>query len=217
MVFSNLLGVSLASLIYSVIGMAVIEDRTTDEVAKIKKEAARIVTKGWIPSHFMIDKSLAEKNAIQQGIGTTHSNSALCLFQVTVWPGAIIRVCQFHIIQAIVRWVEERGRGESGKSSKKTGKRPKKAGDGGKLSLPTKAMKDVLEAFRWAQRCRNTADDRWAHAQTVFESNLQWICQSYNCAESLNTITKYFRDNWWSEEWRGKLITITRSLLLLIK
>ena len=216
MVFSNLPGFHSASLIYGVIGTAVIKDRTTDEVAKIKKEAARIVTKGWIPSHFMIDKSLAEKNAIQQGIRTTHLNSALCLSQVTVWPGTIIRVCQFHIIQAIVRWVEERGRGESGKSLKKTGKRPKKAGDGGKLSLPTKAMKDVLEAFRWAQRCRNTADDRWAQAQTVFESNLQRICQSYNCAESLNTITKYFRDNWWCEEWRGKLTT-TCSLSLLIR
>jgi hypothetical protein len=212
-VFSNLPGVSLASLIYGVIGTAVIEDRTTDEVAKIKKEAARIVMKGWIPSHFMIDKSLAEKNAIQKGIGTTHSNSALRLSHVTVWPGAIIRVCQFHIIQAIVRWVEERGRGESGKLSKKTGKRPKKAGDGGKLSLPTKAMKEVLEAFRWA-RCRDTADDRWAQAQTVFESNLQRICQSYNCAESLNTITKYFRDNWWCEEWRGKLITVCSLSLL---
>ncbi|KIM71459.1 hypothetical protein PILCRDRAFT_17058 [Piloderma croceum F 1598] len=66
-------------------GTAVIEDRTADEVAKIKKEAAHIMTKGWIPSHFMIDKSLTEKNAIQR-----------------VWPGAIIRVCQFHIIQAII-------------------------------------------------------------------------------------------------------------------
>ena len=217
MVFNNLLGVSLASLIYGIIGMVVIQDRTTDEVVKTKKEAARIATKGWIPSHFMIDKSLAEKNAIQQGIGTTHLNSALCSSQVTVWPGAIIRVCQFHIIQAIVRWVEERGRGESGKSSKKTGKYPKKAGDGGKLSLSTKAMKEVLEAFRWAQRSRNTADDRWVQAQIVFESNLQRICRSYNYAESLNAITKYFRDNWWCGEWRGKLITTSCSLSLLIE
>ncbi len=194
-VFSNLPSGSLASLICGVVGMAVIQDRTTNEVAKIKKEAAGIVMKGWIPSHFMIDKSLAEKNAIQRGIGATLSNSALCLSQVTVWPGAIIRVCQFHIIQAIIRWVEERGHGESGKLSKKTGKRPKKAGDGGKLSLPTKAMKEVLETFRWAQRCRNTTDDRWAQAQIVFESNLQRICQSHNYANSLNVITKYFRDN----------------------
>jgi len=90
-VFSNLPSVSLASLIYGVVGMAVIQDRTTDEVAKIKKEAAGIVMKGWIPSHFMIDKSHAEKNAIQRGIGATLSNSALCLSQVTVWPSAIIR------------------------------------------------------------------------------------------------------------------------------
>jgi hypothetical protein len=108
-----------------------------------------------------------------------------------------------------VQWVEKRGHGESGRLSKKTGKRPKKAGDGGKLSLSTKAMKQVLEAFRWAQRCRNTADDRWAQAQIIFESNLQRICQSHDFAKSLNAITKYFRDNWWCDEWRSKLIIAT--------
>ena len=121
MVFNNLLGVSLASLIYGIVGMVVIQDHTTDEVVKIKKEAAHIAMKGWIPSHFMIDKSLVEKNTIQQGIRTTHLNSSLCLSQVTVWPSAIICVCQPHTIQAIVWWVKERGHGESGKSSKKTG------------------------------------------------------------------------------------------------
>ncbi|KIM87288.1 hypothetical protein PILCRDRAFT_271067 [Piloderma croceum F 1598] len=167
-------------------GMAVIEDRTTEEIANIKKEAARIVRTGWVPGHFMIDKSLAEKRAIQR-----------------VWAGAIICVCQFHIIQAILRWVEEKGCGESGKLSKKTGKQPKKAVDRtGKPSLPTAAMKEVLEAFRWAQRCRNTPNDRWHQAQVIFEGSLQRICHSHNCAESFATILKYFRDNWWCDEWR---------------
>ena len=184
------------------IGTAIIQERTTEEVAKIQKEAAHIVMKGWIPSHFMIDKSLAERNAILQGYMDTQL-LYICWLCHTVWPDAIIRVCQFHIIQAILRWVEERGHGESGKLSKKTAKRPKKHSGHGKLSLPTGAMKEILVAFRWVQRCRNTPNDRWQQAQTIFEANLQWICHSHNCADSLNVISKYFQDNWWCNEWRG--------------
>jgi hypothetical protein len=84
MVFSNLLGVSLAPLIYGVIGVVVIQDCTTEEVAKIKKESACIVTKGGIPSHFTIDKSLVVKNAVQKGMGIAHLNFASYLSQVTV-------------------------------------------------------------------------------------------------------------------------------------
>ena len=55
-------------------GTAVIEDRTMEEIANIKKEAACIVHTGWVPGHFMIDKSLVEKHVIQRG------NTAVCLF-----------------------------------------------------------------------------------------------------------------------------------------
>jgi len=55
-------------------GTAVIEDCTMEEIANIKKEAACIVHTGWVPGHFMIDKSLVEKHVIQRG------NTAMCLF-----------------------------------------------------------------------------------------------------------------------------------------
>jgi len=45
-----------------------------EEIANIKKEAACIVHTGWVPGHFMIDKSLVEKHVIQRG------NTAVCLF-----------------------------------------------------------------------------------------------------------------------------------------
>jgi hypothetical protein len=69
------------------------------------------------------------------------------------------------------------------------------------------AMKEVLKAFRWAQRCRNTPNDRWHQAQVIFEGSLQRICHSHNCAESFATILKYFRDNWWCDKWQGELMT----------
>lgn len=45
-----------------------IEDRTDKERDTIIKEAKHIVREGWNPTHFMIDKSLAEKRAIQEGL-----------------------------------------------------------------------------------------------------------------------------------------------------
>lgn len=188
------------------------EDRTTEEVKKLKKEARQIVKYGWNPSHFMIDKSLAEKKAIQKGTLREQLYDIGYLPQFSVWPRAIIRVCQFHIIQAILRWVEERGRGESGKLSKKTGKRGKKGTSNNKLSLSGAGMKAMLEAFRWAQRCRNTSRDPWHQAQTIFEGNLRRICQ----ADNLNAIITYFRDNWWCEEWRGSFIYFWQMVCLII-
>jgi hypothetical protein len=46
---------------------ALVEDRTDDERATIEAESQSIVKNGWKPKHFMIDKSLAEKRAIQEG------------------------------------------------------------------------------------------------------------------------------------------------------
>ncbi|KZP02693.1 hypothetical protein FIBSPDRAFT_905615, partial [Athelia psychrophila] len=53
----------------AIVDGAPIEDRTTEEVKKLKKEAASTVHNGWHPGHFMIDKSLAEKQAIKRDIG----------------------------------------------------------------------------------------------------------------------------------------------------
>src|ERR1700683_5055149 len=81
-------------------GMAVIEDHTTEEIANIKKEAVCIVHKGCVLGHFMIDKSLVEKHAIQRGkIRQPH---VFFKHLLSFWPGAIIRVCQFHLIQALL-------------------------------------------------------------------------------------------------------------------
>jgi hypothetical protein len=46
---------------------AEIEDRTPEEKDEIVRQAERIVKSGWSPSHMMIDKSAAERNAIKAG------------------------------------------------------------------------------------------------------------------------------------------------------
>ncbi|KZS93654.1 hypothetical protein SISNIDRAFT_465836 [Sistotremastrum niveocremeum HHB9708] len=69
---------------------AEIEDawrRTPEECKLIRKNASRILKHGFQPLFWMIDKSTAEKNAILE-----------------IWPDACIRICQFHVIQAITRY-----------------------------------------------------------------------------------------------------------------
>ncbi|KAF7965873.1 hypothetical protein HWV62_41176 [Athelia sp. TMB] len=152
---------------------ATVEDRSPEEVKEIKRWAACIVTHGWNPSHFMIDKSTAEKHAIEQ-----------------VWGHEVlIRVCQFHIVQAIQRWVDERSK----KGSKTNKTKPR---------LSVSAMKDVLVAFRYLQRCRDTSKDPWNTALSIFEGELRRICTYHGFDNALPVVRDYFRKNWWSEEWR---------------
>ncbi|PPQ89048.1 hypothetical protein CVT25_006708 [Psilocybe cyanescens] len=54
------------------------------------QEAAKIVKSKWWPHFIMIDKSRAERSAIQK-----------------VFPNIPIRICQFHVMQAILRWDKE--------------------------------------------------------------------------------------------------------------
>jgi hypothetical protein len=113
-------------LIYAPPGTAVIEDRSSLEKARLLANAKVIVKHGWKPSHFMIDKSLAEKSAIRKGIyshSSISSQTAYTLF--VVFQDVIIRVCQFHIIQAIRRWDYDLGAGRCSKTGRKTGKCPR--------------------------------------------------------------------------------------------
>jgi hypothetical protein len=185
-------------------GKAVVEERSSPEKARLLANAKAIVKHGWKPSHFMIDKSLAEKSAIHKGIyfhfyGITTNNSQ----SIVVFRDVIIRVCQFHIIQAIRRWDYDIGAGRSNKTARKTGKRPKY-----QKSLPEEALVEILALFRSTQRCRDTETHPWSEAQTTFEDRLLSICENHGVRSSVTSLTLYFRDNWWCNEWRSAYICI---------
>lgn len=110
----------------------------------------------------------------------------------------IIRVCQFHIIQAIRKFDYDLGAGHASKNARKTGKRPRY-----QKSLPEEALVEILELFRSTQRCRDTPTHPWSEAQATFEDRLLSICQNHGVESSVTTLTSYFRDNWWCDEWRG--------------
>ncbi|KAH8109727.1 hypothetical protein DFH11DRAFT_1810540 [Phellopilus nigrolimitatus] len=127
-------------------GQVVIKDRSPDDEAVIRKNAEHIVRQNsWTPFIFMIDKSAAERIAIR-----------------SVFKGARIRLCQFHIIQAILRWT----------SSVPTTEQTRK----GQLrtinrKLNDNASTDILNAFRRMQRCRTR--DELPRFQQIFEDSLR--------------------------------------------
>ena len=135
----------------------------------------------------MIDKDRAERNAIMNG---ESSLACLCkqfLMSVlySVWDGDVgtrlhIRVCQFHIVQAILRWMAST------------------------VKVPQDVKVIIIQHFRLVQRCRNTPDDPWEKSLGTFERMVADTCASFGIPPgNTQTILQYFRDNWFCPEWRG--------------
>ncbi|THU83024.1 hypothetical protein K435DRAFT_690313, partial [Dendrothele bispora CBS 962.96] len=134
-----------------------------NEVAMLT-EATIIVqgSDGWQPLFFMIDKCLPEVGAI-----------------LLVWPKMTICLCQFHVIQAILRWQTDSGTSEV---------KPK-------LSRPAKYL--ILWAFRQLQRARN--EEAWKREVELFRQRLRKIVSKTN---AYHIIRDYFEKNWFCGEWR---------------
>jgi hypothetical protein len=103
-----------------------------------------------------------------------------------VWPTIIIRLCQFHIIQALSRW------GKSKPPNKKGKKNPHH-------KLNDEALQELLVIFRQTQRCRTYRE--WPKFKATFNNVIDAISAKYDC--NANAIKTYFDANWWSEEWLG--------------
>ncbi|KAJ7108452.1 hypothetical protein C8R43DRAFT_905380, partial [Mycena crocata] len=124
-------------------------------------ERVRDLQWNWIPLYVMIDKSVAELNTL-----------------LAVWPELIVRVCQFHVIQAILRWDRDQDTGSA---------RPK-------LSRPSRDK--LLHAVRELQRCRS--DDQWETEVERFRSRIA----SFADARTTTIIMQYFERNWFIPLWR---------------
>ncbi|KZT31044.1 hypothetical protein SISSUDRAFT_1038738, partial [Sistotremastrum suecicum HHB10207 ss-3] len=153
---------------------AAISDRSEKDKEMILTNAKRILREGFHPKFWMIDKSAAERAAILE-----------------VWPKAVIRVCQFHVIQAITRY-------NSTSEGKKKGRKA--------IHMSEEMLGMLLVAFRSAQRCRDTKDDPWKAAHEAFNKQIRRICRKYSRLDLILILTEYFDDNWWCEEWRNSVI-----------
>ncbi|KAJ6621348.1 hypothetical protein B0H10DRAFT_2215280 [Mycena sp. CBHHK59/15] len=100
-----------------------------------------------------------------------------------LFPGVIIRICQFHVMQAILRW--ERDSGPPGEHQP----RPT-------LSLLRKHQ--LLYAVREIQRCRSA--DRWSAYLVQFRQRLDTITEG--SSTSSDSLWANFDANWFSDEWR---------------
>jgi hypothetical protein len=159
-------------------------------VTQLVKMAQAVVNKGgWFPDHAMIDKSHAEYNALKNGeFLSCKIGMKFTVVVCVVWMDINIRLCQFHIIQALIRW---------GKS------KAKKAKKGGKAhphhGLNEDALQDLLALFRQAQRCRDSRT--WKTQFLVsFNRGIDDISKEHKC--NANAIKAYFLDNWWGT-WLG--------------
>ncbi|KAJ7064679.1 hypothetical protein C8F01DRAFT_1127692 [Mycena amicta] len=143
---------------------------------------ATIVTKsqhGWIPLFAMIDKSKAKVRGIRNGLFSSYTLTSLNL--CVVWASVRIRICQFHVIQAILRWERDH---DLDKDDKRV--------------ILSVSMKDqLLQAFRELQRCPSSED--WEAHVAVFERAVELLASNKSAARE---IKKYFRLNWFNIVWR---------------
>jgi hypothetical protein len=91
-----------------------------------------------------------------------------------------IRICQFHVIQAIRRWTGVTNEDD-------------------KPHFTRKGMNELLDEFRKLQRARTEED--WEDAAEEFFTRLQELCAKYERKESYDRIKKYFVDNWMDSFW----------------
>ncbi|EJD36355.1 hypothetical protein AURDEDRAFT_174552 [Auricularia subglabra TFB-10046 SS5] len=170
---------------------AVVKDPTLiqhDNPAAVLEAAQSILDNpmGWIPKWFMIDKDLASVKAILE-----------------VWPDAIIRICQFHVIQAILRWHTDSG----GNLEEGDNRRPR---------LSHHEKRQMLVAFRSLQRCRSA--DAWDQATQLFLATLRTIAGD---GAKFRAVKNYFESNWFTPFWRrlwtdmGLPLSMTRDAAML--
>ncbi|CAD6940287.1 unnamed protein product [Tilletia caries] len=142
-----------------------LEDETIDSRDMLFVNAAKIRDEGaWRPASVMIDKCRAELKALE-----------------SVWPETQIRVCQFHIVQAICRWDTD---------NKANAARPP--------GIHRKDKAGICFAFRDAQRCNSM--DEWPATQAAFETAIKSCLKAYK-ADIIEQVLNYFEVNWWSAPW----------------
>ncbi|KAJ7078643.1 hypothetical protein C8R44DRAFT_754809 [Mycena epipterygia] len=149
-------------------GLAEVDPAFKEDRERLLAEARKTLDSptGWRPAFIIIDKFRPSRLAIRQ-----------------VFPGLLIRICQFHVIQAIFRWDRDNG------DRMEPQQRPS-------LSVARRHL--LIHAVREIQRCRNPA--RWNEYVNRFRARVVRLTEG--SATSSQTIMRYFEANWFCDEWR---------------
>jgi hypothetical protein len=125
----------------------------------IWKAAKKALADGtWAIHKFMIDKCQFLLAAINEGACSFHNCLSSIITLHAVFPDSNIIVCQFHIVQAIIRFDGDDGRVTGG---------PK---------IPYALKYHMLRFFREAQRCR--IREQWEAYEVRFFQQLERLCMS---------------------------------------
>lgn len=143
----------------------------------------------------MIDKDTAELKALRTGKYTSFDLSDWKpeVMFVAVFPDSPVRVCQFHAIQALLRWFRTQ-RHRFTRDDDLTADLDRHDVDEF-MQLTAK----LLDLFRTAQRTRNRDD--WPAARKVFNRGLTDVLGE----EHSKVFIAYFDKYWWCETWLGML------------
>ncbi|KAG9122185.1 hypothetical protein FRC07_001549 [Ceratobasidium sp. 392] len=155
-------------------------DWSPEEIAQIQKAANMVLNDTWNPGFMMIDKDCAERKATQKA-----------------FPKTPVQVCQFHAVQAILRWLHASHPYLLEKDSTKASKSKQT------FTVPEEAHASILQLFRYMQRCR-TAEEFPAY-QKAFELGLKRVCDGHGVPKQYGAVSQYFKQNYWCAEWRGEI------------
>ncbi|KAI0705560.1 hypothetical protein C8Q76DRAFT_819788 [Earliella scabrosa] len=164
-------------------GTGKVESRPPADLAVLIQNAQRMVDSDYTTSHFMIDKCQAELDAIRK-----------------VYPGRRVRLCQFHVVQAITRFDCDNG------------------DRGAPMRIGVEIKAKIIYHFRILQRCRNELD--WEASLHTFLSQVERAIMTQRTAPKNSDppavtppdevtryraqyefVRAYFINNWFTAEW----------------
>lgn len=171
------------------------------DVNTLLQQAEIIKKNGFKPSFWMIDKSASEKNAIETGT-YMHSETSVTDFK-PVFPKANIRVCQFHVMQAIGRADFYKGDTDAGVGNGGDGESGKV---GRRISVPLHARAAIAAAFRRVQRYRGDDGVPWEKSKHLaqFRRAVTDITDRHGISSIRPRILAYFDHCWFRPYWRSK-------------
>jgi hypothetical protein len=170
--------------------------RDTVELPRLIDAAREVAaTAKWTPAFWMIDKCKAEFNAIRAcksllNLFSLRSPYLIPTLNKTQRSGdhdAVIRLCQFHVIQALVRWETD--------GEKRSGESP---------SLSQAAHVAILHFFRKIQRARTMEELEvrkaafWLDLDSVLS---RYISDEAKAARQRDRLHDYFEKYWFTDFW----------------
>lgn len=130
-----------------------------------------------------------------------------------IGTAVFIRLCQFHVIQALLRWMQD-----VGSKSDPNPSDPLSTIEGPAVpfAIPKDLRQDILVHFRVLQRCQNAED--WDDTVETFKAELQDQCDQYQLQDhKVESLIAFFDRNWFVPEWRGVWIFAEIMLSLLLR